>query len=118
MLAFKHPLAVSARAVRRYNVGPFAVPGYAGTVAATIRTPSDRGVAPVMRMTVDVSNWDRSRAVVAPGQSALTDSPHAADLTQSWLDGTDVPLLFTVDGITPAAETMLALVPRQAGSPP
>lgn len=117
MLAFKHPLAVSARAARRYNVGPFAVPGSAGTVAATIRTPSDRAVAPVIRMTVDVSNWDRSRAVVAPGQSALTDSSHAADLTQPWLDGTDVPLLFTVDGITPAAETMLALVPRQSGSP-
>ena len=117
MLAFKHPLAVSARAARRYNVGPFAVPGHAGTIAATVRTPSDRAVAPVIRVTMDLSNWDRSRAVVAPGQSALTDSPHAADLTQPWLDGTDVPLLFTVDGIAPAAETMLALTPRTSRSP-
>jgi penicillin amidase len=112
LVTFKHPLAISKRAIRRYNIGPFSVPGYAGTVAASVRTPSDRSIAPVVRVAMDLADWDRSRAVVAPGQSALPDSPHAGDLAQPWLDGTDVPLVFTEGAIAAAAETMLMLVPR------
>ncbi len=80
LVTFKHPLAISRRAIRRYNIGPFSVPGYAGTVAASVRTPSDRSIAPVVRVAMDLADWDRSRAVVAPGQSAFPDSPHAGDL--------------------------------------
>jgi penicillin G amidase len=111
-LTFRHPLAVSARAARRYNIGPFGVPGYAGSIAATVRSPIDRSIAAVVRVVFNLADWDSSRAIVVPGQSGWSDSPHSADLVDPWLTGADVPLVFTADGIAMSAGTTLTLAPR------
>src|SRR5262249_33448389 len=84
---FRHPLAVTDRVKARYNVGPFPIGGYAGTVMAT----SGRGVAadegPSLRQIVDLADWDRSVATNAPGQSGSRASPHFADLARAWAAG-------------------------------
>ena len=111
-LAFQHPLAITARAGRRYNVGPYPSGGYSSTLLATHRPSRERSIGSVVELAIDLTDWDRSRVVLAPGQSAAPDSPHFADLAVHWADGTDVPLLFTDEAIDGATEARLTLVPR------
>jgi penicillin amidase len=114
-VTFRHPLAITARAARRYNAGPFAVPGYSETMFATERVTAERSMGPVFQIALDVAAWDRSRATLAPGQSAAPDSPHFGDLLPGWLDGTGYPLLFSDAAVADATEAQLTLVPPAAG---
>ena len=99
---FAHPLGVSAQARRRFDVGPFALAGYADTVAASGRTAQGRAVGPAVRLAIDLADWDRSRAAIAPGQSEAADSRHFADLFEAWSSGSDVPLVFTEGAVAAA----------------
>jgi penicillin amidase len=110
--AFMHPLGVTTRSRGRFNVGPFALPGYPDTVFSSERPTTDRTLGPVFQFAVDVTDWDQSRAIIAPGQSEAPDSPHFADLAPLWSRGDYVPLPFTDDAVRAAAETTLILVPR------
>ncbi|HWF84929.1 MAG TPA: penicillin acylase family protein [Vicinamibacterales bacterium] len=92
---FAHVLGITDAARRRFNIGPLP-PG---------------GARPV-RGSLDPANWDRSRAMVAPGQSAAPASPHFRDLALLWSQGLDIPLAFTDAAVTANAETTLTLVPR------
>jgi penicillin G amidase len=112
-LTFRHPLAITARASRRYNVGPYPSGGYTGTVFATWRPSPERSIGPVVELAIDLADWDRSRVVLAPGQSGAPDSPHFADLAAHWASGADIPLLFTDQAIEEAIEARLTLTPRQ-----
>jgi penicillin amidase len=109
-LGFRHPLAISPEARRRYDTGGFAMPGYHETVLATARA-GERSVGPVLEFVFDVGSWDASRVLTAPGQSGAADSPHFDDLTSRWRDGEGVPLPFSDAAIAAAAESRLTLSP-------
>jgi penicillin G amidase len=107
-LTFVHPLAVFDDARRRFNVGPFPRAGYAETVLAT----TDR-TGPSFRAVFDVSNWDRSVVVNAPGQSGSPASVHYDDLALPWAAGAYVPLAFSQAAVRDAAADTLTLAPRR-----
>jgi penicillin amidase len=82
-LTFKHPLAITRAGRERFDVGPFALSGYSGTVLSTYPVADVAGGAS-FREIVDVSDWDRSVWTQAPGQSGSPGSPHFADLARPW----------------------------------
>lgn len=111
-LTFHHVLAISPEARRRYDAGPFVLPGYHGTVFATGRAGTERSIGPALEYVFDLSNWDASRAIIAPGQSAAPDSPHFGDLGVLWVRGDSAPLRFSAAAIEAVADTRLTLTPR------
>ena len=108
---FRHPLAVTSAARRRFNVGPFARAGYADTVMSTGGVDSEQTTGATFRVIVDVGNWDRSLAMNAPGQSGAPASAHFADLANLWAAGDYFPLLFSETAVQNASESTLTLVP-------
>jgi penicillin G amidase len=93
---FVHPLAITPEARRRFNVGPLP------------RARDDNSVQAVFNL----RNWDRSRAIAAPGQSESPASPHFADLAALWSTGEMFSLVFTDAAVTANAEATLTLVPK------
>jgi penicillin amidase len=110
-VTFRHPLAITQAARRRFDVGPFHPGGYPDTVMAFSRKASvDTG--PSFRQIVDVGDWDRSVATSAPGQSEWTGSPHFADLAKLWAAGEYFPLSFSDRAVQQNAESTLVLRPK------
>ena len=66
----------------------------------------------MLEVMFDLKDWDRSRAIVAPGQAAAPDSPHHADLAALWVRGEAPALRFSDVGINDVAETRLTLIPK------
>jgi penicillin amidase len=66
-----------------------------------------------VRGSFDPANWDRSRAMNAPGQSGSPDSPFFRDLASAWSQGIDVPLAFTDAAVNANASSTLTLFPRR-----
>jgi acyl-homoserine lactone acylase PvdQ len=95
---FAHLLGVTDAARRRFNTGPLPAP-----------PGDDRPV----RGSFDAAEWDRSRALVAPGQSEWADSAHYRDLAALWSNGEEILLAFTDAAVAASAETTLMLVPRR-----
>ena len=95
---FAHVLGITDAARRRFNIGPLAAP------------PGDD--SPV-RGSFDPAHWDRSRVIVAPGQSASPDSPHFRDLALLWSQGQEIPLVFTDAEVAANADATLTLVPHR-----
>jgi penicillin amidase len=112
-MSFLHPLAVTERARRRFNIGPFALGGYPGTVLATTPLGGGRLVGPGLRMVMDLGDWDRSVATLAPGQSGTPASPHYRDLAGPWSRHEYFPLAFSDQAIDQHAANRLTLVPLQ-----
>ena len=108
---FQHPLAITQETRRRFNVGPFRPGGYESTVMSLSAT-RNADVGPSFRQIVDVSDWDRSVATNAPGQSEWTSSTHFADLAKLWAAGEYFPLSFSDRAVQENAESMLVLQPR------
>jgi penicillin amidase len=106
-VTFTHPLAVFDESKRRFNVGPFPLGGYAGTVFAT-----DRSSGPVFQAIFDVSDWNRSVVTNAPGEAGSPASPHFDDMAAKWAAGDYVPLLFDQEAVAAAATETLTLQPR------
>jgi penicillin amidase len=111
MLTFRHPLAVTQAARRRFNIGPFEQPGYSGTVLSTFPGLDVSGGA-TFREIVDLANWDRSVATNAPGQSGTPGSSHFADLAKRWAGGEYFPLAFSDAAVQANTEATLTLQPR------
>jgi penicillin G amidase len=109
---FRHPLAVTSMARRRFNVGPFERPGYADTVLSTGGVDLEQTSGATFSVIVDVGNWDRSLATNAPGQSGVPASAHFADLAKPWSAGEYVPLAFGEAAVQNSAETTLTLIPQ------
>jgi penicillin amidase len=110
-VTFRHPLGITQAAGRLFNIGPFAHGGYADTVLS-FSTRSNVDIGPSFREIIDVSDWDRSVATNAPGQSAWPRSPHFADLAKLWAAGEYFPLSFSESAIQKNAESTLTLRPR------
>jgi penicillin amidase len=109
-VTFKHPLALTEAARRLFDVGPFDRPGYAETVMATY-TRSSVSIGASFSEIVDVSNWDRSAVINAPGQSGSPRSAHFSDLARPWAAGEYFPLAFSDAAVQANAESTLVLTP-------
>jgi acyl-homoserine lactone acylase PvdQ len=94
---FTHPLGVTDAARRRFNVTARARAGAAAEPFAMIFNPTD---------------WDRSMAISAPGQSGSPESAHFADLAKLWSDGEYFPLAFTERAVQANTEATLTLTPK------
>jgi penicillin amidase len=92
---FTHPLATTGAAKQRFNIGP-------------VTRPNDDD-SPV-RATLVPADWDRSRAMNAPGQSESPASAHFADLASLWSSGEPFPLVFSDAAVQANATSTLTLV--------
>jgi penicillin G amidase len=108
---FQHPLAITGATRQRFDVGPFAVSGYADTVLSTGGPELSAQIGPSFREILDVANWDRSVVTNTPGQSGSPASPHFADLAQPWATGEYFPLSFSDETVQSNAESTLTLLP-------
>jgi penicillin amidase len=93
---FAHVLGTGVAARQRFNIGP------------VDRPPDDD--SPV-RAVLEPQDWDRSRAINAPGQSESPDSPHFADLARLWSSGEYFPLVFSAEAVRANTEAILTLEP-------
>jgi len=93
---FAHVLGIAASARQRFNIGPIARP---------------RGDDAPVRAVLQLEEWDRSRAINAPGQSEWPDSQHFADLAKRWSAGDLIPLAFSDAAVRANTESTLTLVP-------
>lgn len=109
---FSHPLGVTEAARRRFNVGPFARPGYADTLLSISGRRPDASVGASFSAVFDAADWDRSIAQNAPGQSESRGSAHFADLAKLWAAGESFPLAFTDAAVSANAESTLTLMPK------
>jgi penicillin amidase len=94
---FAHVLGITDAARRRFNIGPYD------------RPRDDHH----LQLSFDPRNWDRSRAIVAPGQSESPASPHFADLGARWAAGDAFPLVFSDEAVAANAEATLTIVPKR-----
>jgi penicillin amidase len=108
-ITFVHPLAVSERARRRFNIGPFVM---RGKMDNNVDVTSSSGSA--TSLILDAADWDRSVGMNAPGQSGAATSPHFADMARLWAEGNYVVLPFSEAAVQGAAETVLVLTPQQS----
>jgi len=65
------------------------------------------------RMVLDVGNWDNSRAINAPGQSGVPESPHYRDLEPLWADGKYFPLAYSRKAVERVTVSRLRLLPAK-----
>jgi penicillin G amidase len=93
---FAHPLAISGAARRRFNISPIA--------------PKERP-GPPFALSLDPSDWDRSTAINAPGQSGSPASPYFANLAQRWAAGDLIPFAFSEAAVQASAASTLTLLP-------
>ncbi|HJV05607.1 MAG TPA: penicillin acylase family protein [Actinomycetota bacterium] len=63
------------------------------------------------RQILDLSDWDASVGIHAPGQSGNPASPHWADLLPLWAEGMHHPMPFSRLAVEEAAEATLRLLP-------
>ena len=111
-VTFAHPFAVTEPTRRRFNVGPFPLPGYADTVFATADAGASPAVGPSLRVVMDTGDWDQSKATNAPGQSEAADSRHFRDLADGWAAGQYFPMAFSDEAIKQNTESVLVLSPH------
>ena len=100
---------------RLVNRGPFPVDGGNGVVNTQSWRWSDpaRVVVNVsMRMIVDISNFDASRAILPTGQSGHPYHRNYADMIPLWLNGEYHPMLFTRPAVEAAETAHLVLRPQ------
>lgn len=108
---FRHPLGTSAAAAGRFNVGPFATPGYRDTLMSADGAQMDVTRGASFSAIYDVHDWDRSAVQNAPGQSGSPSSGHFGDLAKRWAAGEYFPLAFSDAAVKANTESTLTLVP-------
>jgi penicillin amidase len=114
-LRLRHVLGVSRPLDRLLNVGPVPLGGDSNTVSqAGVRPldPFDNPAAiPNHRTVIDLADPERSRYVIAGGQSGNPLSPHYADLFDHWRRGAGVPIAWSPDSVRAATVETLVLRP-------
>ncbi|HEX6383362.1 MAG TPA: penicillin acylase family protein [Anaerolineae bacterium] len=96
------------------NRGPFPADGGRHIVNANSWDRSDPAAVtghPSMRMIVDMSDFDASRAVIPTGQSGHPYHPHYDDMIELWLNGEYHPMRFSREAVEAAAVDHLVLQP-------
>lgn len=109
---FQHALGRVATLEPIFNVGPLAVPGDGNTVAQAGMRPGGYtccAISVSSRLIVDMSAIEKAEAILAPGQSGHLGSPHYADLTPLWLEGTNFPILWHESDVIAGTQQRLTL---------
>jgi penicillin G amidase len=117
-LRLLHPLAVRRPLDRVLNLGPVPLGGDANT-------PAQAGVHPLRpldnpaaianhRAVIDLGDPERSRYVLAGGQSGNPLSPHYGDLFELWRRGEGVPIPWSRAAVEAATVDSLVLRPRMS----
>ena len=109
-LRLLHPLG------RAFNLGPVPIGGDANTVAQCGVRPLDPTGNPAAianhRTVFDLGDAERSRYVIAGGQSGNPLSPHYADLFALWRRGEGVPIAWSHEAVVAATVDRLVLRPK------
>ncbi len=115
-LTLRHALGAVRPLRGALNLGPARVGGDTNTVAQAGVWPLNplgpHGAIANHRMVVDLGDVERSRFVVAGGQSGNPLSPHYGDLFDLWVRGEAVPIAWSEELVHEAIVDRLALVPR------
>jgi penicillin amidase len=118
-LWLRHVLGAVKPFDRAFNLGPVRIGGDTNTIAQAGVRPLDplgpTGAIANHRMVVDLADPDRSRYVLAGGQSGNPLSPHYGDLFGLWVRGEAVPIAWTPRAVTDAVVDELVLVPIGSG---
>jgi penicillin amidase len=113
-LRLMHPLGIRAP-LDRLNIGPVPHGGDSNTVAQAGVSPLDPlrnpAAIPNHRTVIDLGDLDRSRYVLAGGQSGNPLSPHYADLFALWRRGEAVPIAWSSEAVAAATVDSLRLRP-------
>jgi penicillin amidase len=114
-LRLLHALGLQRPLDRMLNLGPVPLGGDANTVAQAGVLPLDPlgnpAAIPNHRMVIDLGDVERSRFVLAGGQSGNPLSPHYGDLFELWQRGEGVPIAFGHDAVVAATVDRLLLRP-------
>lgn len=114
-LRLRHALSASAAFDRLFGVGPVPAGGDTNTVSQAGVRPldpiGDHGAIPNHRMVIDLADVERSRFVLAGGQSGNPLSPHYADLLELWLRGDGIPIAWSPEAVAAATIEQLTLEP-------
>ncbi len=114
-LRLLHPLGVRRPLDRMLNVGPVPLGGDANTVAQAgvrpLRPLANPAAIANHRTVIDLGDVERSRYVLAGGQSGNPLSPHYADLFELWQRGEGVPIPWSVEAVEAATTDRLTLQP-------
>jgi penicillin G amidase len=116
-LTLVHPLAARAALARVFNIGPLPGWGDGSTVAQASLDPVNPLAKPLyipmLRMNVDVGDWERSRFATCGGQSGNPVSPHYDDQVPAWQSGAGIPIAWSEESVAEATVTTLALRPER-----
>ncbi len=95
-ISFAHPLSAA------FDLAAVERRGGAGTVSSNGGT---------YKQVIDLTNWDDSRVLNAPGQSGQPGSPFYDSLLDDWKNGDYQPYLFSREAVEENAVNTLRLVP-------
>jgi penicillin G amidase len=104
-VSFNHPVPGIASA------GEFPRPGDGNTVNSTSGQRFVQTAGASYRQIIDLSNWDNSVMTNTPGESGSPESPHYADLAESWAAGKYHPMPFTRKAVEEATSERILLLP-------
>jgi penicillin G amidase len=110
---FQHSLDQLFNLKSLLDVGPFRRPGDGTTVDATWPAPQtfNQTGGASYREIFDLSDWENSVAVNAPGESGQPESPHYKDLAPLWRDGKYFPLAYSRQAVEKVTVDRLELLP-------
>ncbi|HKA20188.1 MAG TPA: penicillin acylase family protein [Blastocatellia bacterium] len=111
---FKHSLSTDDTRRAVFDLKSVPRGGDANTVNATGGARFVQRSGASFREILDISDWDRSVAINAPGQSGQPESRHYGDLVPLWSEGKYFPLLFSRDKVEKNAAERLVLEPKRA----
>ncbi|MGD2078610.1 MAG: penicillin acylase family protein, partial [Chloroflexota bacterium] len=117
-ITFGHTLATQRPLDLVFNTGGLTVGGDADTVCQMSIDQDNpaNNIAPSYRQILDVSNWDVSLAVHAPGQSGHLASRHYADLCEPWREGGYFNLCWSKRAVSLSTRYELQLLPWPVAS--
>jgi penicillin amidase len=114
-IRFRHSLDQQPGAAATFDLGPLPRPGDEYTVNATGFDESWGSWQQIegasYREILDTSDWDRSVAVNAPGQSGQPGSPHYSDLMPLWDSDHYFPLSYSQQAVERNTLDRLTLLP-------
>jgi penicillin amidase len=110
---FTHPLSTDDERRALFNLPSVERGGDGNTVLATSGPGFRQNHGASFREVLDVSDWDRSKAINVPGQSGQPGSKHYGDLLELWGEGKYFPLLFSEKKVEAMAKERLTLEPAR-----
>jgi penicillin amidase len=116
-ISFNHPLSLQKPFDQVFDRGPFPIGGDTDTPlqsAIQADEPYDnKAWSPSFRQIVDMGDLSKSLMIIPIGQSGHLASTHYDDLTQPWLDGQYLQMLWTREQVVADAEGTLVLIPDE-----